>query len=224
MPEPSSPIKVLIVDDEALIRAGLRALLQAADGYAVVGEAASGVEAVRQSRRHAPDVVLMDIRMPIMDGLEATRVLAAEAHPPRVLIVTTFDDDEHVFEALRAGASGFIVKDTPPRRLLEAIRVVADGESLLDPNATRRLIGAFVGRARRDPVDTLTPRERDVLEQVALGRSNSEIAETLFLGVTTVKTHVGRILEKLGARDRVQLVVAAYEAGVVSVGRAARSP
>jgi len=224
VPEPSSPIKVLIVDDEALIRAGLRALLQAADGFAVVGEAASGVEAVRQSRRHAPDVVLMDIRMPIMDGLEATRVLAAEAHPPRVLIVTTFDDDEHVFEALRAGASGFIVKDTPPRRLLEAIRVVADGESLLDPNATRRLIGAFVGRARRDPVDTLTPRERDVLEQVALGRSNSEIAETLFLGVTTVKTHVGRILEKLGARDRVQLVVAAYEAGVVSVGRAARSP
>ena len=224
MPEPSSPVKVLIVDDEALIRAGLRALLQAADGYAVVGEAASGVEAVRQSRRHAPDVVLMDIRMPIMDGLEATRVLAAEAHPPRVLIVTTFDDDEHVFEALRAGASGFIVKDTPPRRLLEAIRVVADGESLLDPNATRRLIGAFVGRARRDPVDTLTPRERDVLEQVALGRSNSEIAEALFLGVTTVKTHVGRILEKLGARDRVQLVVAAYEAGVVSVGRAARSP
>ena len=224
MPEPSSPIKVLIVDDEALIRAGLRALLQAADGYAVVGEAASGVEAVRQSRRYAPDVVLMDIRMPIMDGLEATRVLAAEAHPPRVLIVTTFDDDEHVFEALRAGASGFIVKDTPPRRLLEAIRVVADGESLLDPNATRRLIGAFVGGARRDPVDTLTPRERDVLEQVALGRSNSEIAEALFLGVTTVKTHVGRILEKLGARDRVQLVVAAYEAGVVSVGRAARSP
>jgi len=224
VPEPSSPVKVLIVDDEALIRAGLRALLQAADGYAVVGEAASGVEAVRQSRRHAPDVVLMDIRMPIMDGLEATRVLAAEAHPPRVLIVTTFDDDEHVFEALRAGASGFIVKDTPPRRLLEAIRVVADGESLLDPNATRRLIGAFVGRARRDPVDTLTPRERDVLEQVALGRSNSEIAEALFLGVTTVKTHVGRILEKLGARDRVQLVVAAYEAGVVSVGRAARSP
>jgi len=224
VPEPSSPIKVLIVDDEALIRAGLRALLQAADGFAVVGEAASGVEAVRQSRRHAPDVVLMDIRMPIMDGLEATRVLAAEAHPPRVLIVTTFDDDEHVFEALRAGASGFIVKDTPPRRLLEAIRVVADGESLLDPNATRRLIGAFVGRARRDPVDTLTPRERDVLEQVALGRSNSEIAEALFLGVTTVKTHVGRILEKLGARDRVQLVVAAYEAGVVSVGRAARSP
>jgi DNA-binding NarL/FixJ family response regulator len=222
MTDELAPVRVLVVDDEALIRAGFRALLESAEGFTVTGEASTGAQAVRQARQDPVDVVLMDIRMPIMDGLEATRLLAAAGPTPRVLIVTTFDQDEHVFGALRAGASGFVLKDTAPERLLEAIRTIARGQSLLDPVVTRRLIEAYVEQAPRSvddsPLEVLTDRERDVLEQVAIGRSNIEIAEALFLGVSTVKTHIGRLLTKLKARDRAQLVVIAYETGIVTPG------
>ena len=218
-------IGVLIADDEALIRAGFTVLVEAAPDLAVVGEARDGAEAVDLAARLRPDVVLMDVRMPVMDGLDATaRIAAAEgAGDTRVLVVTTFDQDEVVFEALRAGASGFVLKDTPPERLLDAIRVVAAGEALLAPAVTRRLVEAFVGTARpaaaADPrLDTLTAREREVLVGVAAGRSNAELAADLYMSPATAKTHVSRLLAKLGARDRAQLVVIAYESGVVVPG------
>jgi DNA-binding NarL/FixJ family response regulator len=215
-------VGVLVVDDEALIRAGFTVLVEAAPDLSVVGEAPHGAEAVRLAAKLRPDVVLMDVRMPIMDGLEATARIA-EANPSgetRVLVVTTFDQDEVVFEALRAGASGFVLKDTPPEQLLDAIRVVAAGDSLLAPGVTRRLVEAFVQAPR--PVSGLPPgladlteREHEVLVAVAAGRSNAELARDLYVSPATVKTHVSRLLSKLGARDRAQLVVIAYESGVV---------
>ncbi|WP_069162689.1 response regulator [Nocardia altamirensis] len=217
-------IRVLIADDEALVRAGFRVLVDSAADLTVLGEAGNGGEAVRLTRQLRPDVVLMDIRMPIMDGLEAMRHIAAGgADGPNVLIVTTFDQDEHVFQALRSGASGFILKDSPPEELLHAIRVVAKGDALLTPSITRRMISAFARQptAPATPPDllaALTDREREVLEHVAAGRSNAEIAETLHLSVATVKTHVGRLLTKLAVRDRAQLVVLAYETGIVIPG------
>jgi DNA-binding NarL/FixJ family response regulator len=218
-------IGVLIADDEALIRAGFTVLVEAAPDLSVVGEARDGAEAVRLAARLRPDVVLMDVRMPVMDGLDATGRIAA-ANPTgdtRVLVVTTFDQDEVVFEALRAGASGFVLKDTPPEQLLDAIRVVAAGEALLAPAVTRRLVEAFVQVSRppagRHPgLDTLTEREREVLVAIAAGRSNTELARDLYVSPATVKTHVSRLLAKLGARDRAQLVVIAYESGVVVPG------
>jgi DNA-binding NarL/FixJ family response regulator len=217
-------VAVLVVDDEALIRAGFRVLVDSAPDLTVVGEAANGAQAVQAVRTLRPDVVIIDVRMPGMDGLEATRhiVQLAPGGPTRVLVVTTFDHDEYVFEALRAGASGFILKDTPPERLLEAIRVVAAGEALLAPTITRRLISEFVSRDAllRRPVPAtlaaLTDREREVLVQVATGRSNTELADRLHISRATAKTHVSSLLAKLHVRDRVQLVVLAYESGIVS--------
>ena len=218
-------IGVLIADDEALIRAGFTVLVEAASDLTVVGEARDGAEAVALAARLRPDVVLMDVRMPTMDGLDATARIAA-ANPSgdtRVLVVTTFDQDEVVFQALRAGASGFVLKDTLPELLLDAIRVVAAGEALLAPAVTRRLVEAFV-RTSRPPaaahpgLDTLTDREREVLVAVAAGRSNDELARELYVSPATVKTHVSRLLAKLGARDRAQLVVVAYESGLVVPG------
>jgi DNA-binding NarL/FixJ family response regulator len=222
-------IGVLVADDEQLIRAGFRVLVEAAPDLAVVGEAPHGAEAVRLAARLRPDVVLMDVRMPVMDGLEATARIARDnpAGDVRVLIVTTFDQDEYVFEALRNGASGFVLKDTPPERLLDAIRVVAAGDALLAPAVTRRLVAEFASRprpgagapaGRQAVLDALTGRERDVLLAVAAGRSNAEVAAELLVSVATVKTHVSRLLGKLGARDRAQLVVAAYESGLVVPG------
>jgi DNA-binding NarL/FixJ family response regulator len=226
-------IRVLIADDEALVRTGFRLLVDSAPDLCVVGEASDGIQAVRQARALRPDVVLMDIRMPIMHGLEATKVILDGGPPPqaaraagplpRVLVVTTFDEDEHVFEALRAGASGFVLKDTPPEKLLEAIRVVAAGEALLTPSVTRRLIAEFTrGPRALPPADRLlaelTEREHEVLLQVAAGESNAEIAANLHLSIATVKTHVSSLLNKLNGRDRAQLVVIAYETGVTVPG------
>jgi len=221
-------IKVLIVDDQALVRAGFRMILDAEPELEVVGEAADGLEGIEAARRLRPDVVLMDIRMPELDGLEATRRLTkAEGEAPRVLILTTFDLDEYVYEALQAGASGFLLKDTPPEQLVQAIRVVADGDALLAPSVTRRLIEEFVragGAKRREPppgVAELTSRELEVLRAMARGLSNAEIAKELFVEETTVKTHVARVLMKLDLRDRVQAVVLAYESGLVHPGEPA---
>jgi DNA-binding NarL/FixJ family response regulator len=213
-------IKVLIADDQAMVREGFGALLAAQPDVVVVGDAADGAEAVAQSRMLAPDVVLMDIRMPVMDGLEATRRLSGG---PKILILTTFDLDDYVYEALRAGASGFLLKDAPAADLINAVRVVAAGEALLAPSVTRRLIAEFAARpnqARPRPaaLNALTPRETDVLRLIARGRSNSEIAEDLVVAEQTVKTHIGRILAKLNLRDRAQAVVFAYETGLVIPG------
>jgi DNA-binding NarL/FixJ family response regulator len=226
---PPDQIRILIADDEALVRAGFRVLVDSAPDLHVVGEAADGIQAVRQSRALRPDVVLMDIRMPIMHGLEATKVIldADGGPPPRILIVTTFDEDEHVFEALHSGASGFVLKDTPPEQLLDAIRVIAGGDALLTPSITRRLIAEFARTPRPaapagPALAQLTERERQVLVQVAAGLSNAEIAARLHLSIPTVKTHVSHLLGKLGGRDRAQLVVFAYEAGVAAPGRPPR--
>ena len=217
-------ISVLLADDQALVRGGLRAMLEAEDDLRVVGEAADGADAVEQTLLRKPDVVLMDIRMPGTDGIEATRRLAQRGSPARVLVVTTFDLDEYVFAALRAGASGFLLKDADPDRLVEAIRTVATGETLLAPTVTRRLVERFVrgpdpGAASRERFAELTERELEVLGLVARGLSNAEIAATLFLSEATVKTHVTRCLTKLGLRDRVQAVVLAYETGLAVPGR-----
>jgi DNA-binding NarL/FixJ family response regulator len=216
------PIGVVVADDQAIVRAGFRLLIESEPGLTVLGEAADGAEAVAVSRRTSPDVVLMDIRMPVMDGIAATRVLAAAGERPRVLILTTFDLDEYVFAALRAGASGFMLKDRPPEELLAAVRVIAAGEALLAPNVTRRLISHFVRqpdpqRAPPGALEQLTSREREVLTLIALGLPNAEIAGKLAMSVPTAKTHVSRILAKLGAHDRAQLVVMAYQSGLVRV-------
>jgi DNA-binding NarL/FixJ family response regulator len=223
---PPRDIRVLIADDEALVRAGFKVLVDSAPGLSVVGEASDGVQAVRQARALKPDVVLMDIRMPVMGGLEATKVIldGGQDPPPRILIVTTFDQDEHVFEALRGGASGFVLKDTPPEKLLDAITIVAAGEALLAPAITRRLIAEFTRQPRAarpagGALAQLTGREHEVLQQVAAGKSNTEIAATLYLSVATVKTHISRLLDKLGCRDRAQLVAVAYETGVAIPGQ-----
>jgi DNA-binding NarL/FixJ family response regulator len=214
-------IRVLVVDDQALVRTGLRMIIDADPDLAVVGEAVDGIDALEVAQRCAPDVVLMDVRMPRLDGIEACRRLASQAPEVRVLMLTTFDLDDHVYAALRAGASGFLLKDAPPDHLLEAIRVVARGDSMLAPSVTRLLIDEIARRpaAVDTPgLDELTDRELEVLRLVARGRSNKEIATELYLGEATVKTHVGRILAKLGLRDRVQVVVAAYESGLVTPG------
>jgi DNA-binding NarL/FixJ family response regulator len=216
-------IRVAVVDDQALVRSGFAVLLRSADGIEVVGEGADGRQAVELARQTRPDVMLMDIRMPEMDGIEATRRITSDetTASTRILILTTFDLDEYVFEALRAGASGFLLKDTLPDELLIAVRVVASGEGLLAPTVTRRLIEQFVRQPPAAPapphpgLGTLTDRELEVLGAVARGLSNAEIAEHLFMSHATAKTHVSRLLTKLDARDRAQLVMLAYEAGVV---------
>jgi DNA-binding NarL/FixJ family response regulator len=219
-------IRVLIADDQDLIRAGLRMILDAEPSIDVVAEASDGREALERARLFHPDVVLMDIRMPELDGLEATRLLLeTPGTTARVLVLTTFDLDEYVYEALRAGASGFLLKDSPPEQLVAAIEVVARGDALLAPSVTRRVIEEFARRPRAQAtaaaaVEQLTPRELDVLRHVARGLSNAEIAATLHLGETTVKTHVAHILAKLDLRDRVQAVVFAYESGLVEPGAA----
>ena len=218
-------IGVVVVDDQALVRAGFRVLVNSAPDLRVLGEAANGQEAVEVVAATRPDVVLMDVRMPVMDGLEATRRITSSpvGESVRVLMLTTFDLDEYVFDALRSGASGFLLKDTPPEELLAAIRIIAEGESLLASSVTRRLIAEFASRppAATDPGDklgVLTEREREVLVAVAQGSSNAELAGDLHMSVATAKTHVSRILAKLGARDRTQLVVIAYQTGLVRAG------
>jgi len=218
-------IRVLVVDDQALIRAGFRSLLERPEDIVVVGEATDGEEALRLAASTRPDVVLMDIRMPGVDGLEATRriVDSPGLADVAVLILTTFESDEYVYEALRSGASGFVVKDTDPAELVRAIRVVAGGDSLLSPGVTRRLIADIAAEGRVTasadyPIEQLTDREREVLGLVGRGLSNQEIADALVVSPHTAKTHVSRIMSKLGARDRVQLVIAAYETGLVRVG------
>ena len=220
-------IRVLLADDQALIRAGFRVLLESVDDLEVVGEAADGAEAADLARRKRADVVLMDIRMPGVDGLEGTRRIAAsdDLAGVKVIILTTFESDEYVYQAIRAGASGFLVKDAEPAELLQAIRVVARGEALLSPSVTRRLITdiarrpATEARPRREVLDCLTAREREVMALIAAGLSNEEIAGRLYLSPLTAKTHVSRIMTKLGARDRAQVVVLAYETGLVTPGQ-----
>jgi len=233
--QPSPSIRVLVVDDQELVRAGFCVILDNADGICVVGEAADGAAALAQAEALRPDVVLMDVRMPGMDGLEATRKLTAVSgadgepgggHVPKVVILTTFDLDDYVYEALRAGATGFLLKDSPRADLIAAVRAAAGGDALLAPSVTRRLIEAFARRpAEVAPAPSrlaaLTARERDVLLLLARGRSNAEIAAALFVSEATVKTHVGNLLAKLGLRDRVQAVILAYETGIVRPGEPA---
>jgi DNA-binding NarL/FixJ family response regulator len=215
-------VRVLIADDQALVRAGFRQLLEREDDLTVVGEAADGAEAIDLGRRLSPQVVVMDIRMPRVDGLEATRRLVAEPPSPRVVVLTTFDLDDYVFAALRAGASGFLLKDSAPEELVSAVRLVAAGDAMLAPPVTRRVIEEFarntVAPSRAAELDELTPREREVFLLVARGRSNAEIASALFLTEGTVKTHVGHILAKLRVRDRVQAAILAYETGAIRLG------
>jgi DNA-binding NarL/FixJ family response regulator len=218
-------IRVLVVDDQAMVRQGFGALPTAQPGIEVVGDSADGAEAVDAVRRLGPDVVLMDVRMPVMDGLEATRRIlnAPGDRHPRVLMLTTFDLDDYVYEALRAGASGFLLKDAPAADLTQAVRVVAAGEALLAPSVTRKLIADFArrpaaNRPKPERLHALTPRETEVLKLIARGMSNGEIAELLVLAEQTVKTHVGRILAKLDLRDRAQAVVIAYETGLIAPG------
>jgi len=216
-------IRILIADDQALVRDGLRAIAELEDDIEVVGEASDGAEAVAASRRLNPDVVLMDVRMPGLDGIEAARRLLSDSDPPRVLMLTTFDRNEYVYEAMKAGASGFLLKDVRRDQLAGAIRTVAAGDALISPSITRRLIEQFCSRpspaGMPEETASLTPREVEVLKLVASGFSNAEIAQQLFVGETTVKTHIARILAKLGLRDRVQVVVFAYETGLVQPGR-----
>ncbi len=213
--------RVLIVDDEALVRAGLKLILESADDLEVVGEAEDGADAVDAVRRHRPDVVLMDIRMPRLDGLAATTQLQSLPEAPKVVVLTTFDLDDYVFRALQAGASGFLLKDTPPRELVQAVRVVADGEAMLSPTVTRRLIGHFAAdgrterqRAAREQLAALTERELEVLAVVGRGLSNAEIGRELYMSEATVKAHVSRVLVKLGATNRVQIAIIAHDAAL----------
>lgn len=219
----SETIRVLVVDDQPLVRAGFGMILQSEDDLDLVGEATNGREAIAAIESCSPDVVLMDIRMPEMDGVEATGKICAKPNAPAVLILTTFDVDEYVYASLRAGASGFLLKDAPGDDLIDAIRVVARGDALIAPSVTKRLISDFAASApattNAAAFDELTERENEVLQLMAKGMSNAEIASTLILGETTIKTHVGRILMKLNARDRVQAVIAAYEAGAVTPGQ-----
>ncbi|MDW3218250.1 MAG: response regulator transcription factor [Acidimicrobiales bacterium] len=217
-------IRVAVVDDQALVRRGFAMVLDRQPDIEVVVEAGNGIEAIDETRRHRPDVVLMDIRMPEMDGLAATATILGEADwPLKVIILTTFDPDEYVFQALQAGASGFVLKDIPPENLAPAIRTVADGGALLDPTITRRLISRFARTLASDTatagrLETLTDREREVLGELAKGSTNAEISEALYIGGATVKSHVSSILTKLGLRDRAQAVVFAYESGLTSPG------
>ena len=217
-------IRVLIADDQELVRAGFRALLEATDGLEVVGEAADGEAAVALTAQLEPDVVLMDIRMPRMDGISATREVLARSSAPRVLILTTFDTDENVFDALEAGAVGFLVKDTPPRQLIDAVRAAMDGGAVISPGTTRRLVDRIVAsrpaEAVSDPsaLDVLTTRELEVLQMIARGLSNREMASQLFISEATAKTHVSRVLGKLDLKSRVQAAVLAYETGLVTPG------
>ena len=216
-------IRVVVADDQELVRAGLRTILAAQDDLEVVGEAGDGREAVDAVRRLRPDLVVMDVRMPVMDGLEATRRIVAEPDPPHVLVLTTFDLDEYVYEALRAGASGFLLKGAPTDQVVEAVRVVASGDALIAPSVTRRLIDEFARRPRAGSppapeLEELTERERQVLDLLARGFSNPEIAAELVVTAATVKTHVAHILSKLGVRDRVQAVILLYEAGLIVKG------
>ena len=218
-------IRVLIADDQELARAGLNMILRAETDIEIVGEAADGKRAIEQATRLAPDVILMDIRMPVLDGLTATGRIVSSPASPRVIVLTTFDLDEYVFGALRAGASGFLLKDTPADQLVAAIRAVVDGGALISPKVTRRLIEHFTARAAPDSaladrLQELTPRELEVLRHIARGLSNAEIAAELIVSDATVKTHVAHVLSKLGARDRTQAVVLAYETGIVKPGEA----
>ncbi|MFI7700728.1 response regulator [Nonomuraea sp. NPDC049480] len=216
-------IRIVIADDQAMVRAGLRMVVDSDPGMEVVGEAADGLEAIAVARRTRPDIVLMDISMPRLDGLSAARELLETPSPPKIVTLTTFDTDENLYAALRAGTSGFLLKVSPPEQLLEAIRVVHSGDALLDPAVTSRVIASFAGRADPTPspmLGELTPRELEVLRLLARGLTNAEIARELYVGEATVKTHVARVLMKLSLRDRAQAVVFAYESGVVRPGAA----
>jgi DNA-binding NarL/FixJ family response regulator len=224
---PGSRIRLLVVDDQALVRAGFRMILEAEPDLEVAGEAADGEEALVQAARCGPDVVLMDVRMPGLDGIAATRRLLSGPEPGalKVIMLTTFDMDEYVYDALRAGASGFLLKDVPPEQLIDGIRAVVSGESLLSPSITRRMIEVYLERRPAGPpasaLAALTPREREILQLLARGLANAEIADALVVSETTVKTHVARVLMKLGLRDRVQAVIFAYENGLVPLTRRA---
>jgi DNA-binding NarL/FixJ family response regulator len=215
-------ISVLLVDDEALVRTGLRMILETADDLTVVGDAADGQAAIEAVRRHRPDVVLMDLRMPRLDGLAATAALRAREHPPAVVVLTTFDTDDDVFHALEAGATGFLLKDTPPAELQRAVRLAASGDSMLSPTVTRRVIERFTAedrsqrrRAALSRLEVLTEREREVLVQIGLGHANADIAKRLHMSEATVKSHITHLFEKLAATNRVQLAIAAFRAGLV---------
>ena len=217
-------IRVVVADDQGMVRSGFSILLNAQPDIEVVGEAVNGQEAITRATELSPDVILMDVRMPVLDGLQATRQIAAADGAPRILILTTFDLDDYVYEALRAGASGFLLKDAPRADLIAAVRIAAAGDALLAPSVTRRLIEAFAARPaehapRPSRLASLTPRERDILLLIARGYSNGEIAQDLVVSETTVKTHVGHLLAKLGLRDRVQAVILAYETGAVIPGQ-----